>query len=386
MPDHSGRAPAPRPVRTRAARGGISATVAIIVVLAGASQAQAATFAPPDGTILSGAAVEWPPSNHDAFAARTGQPGMAIHHRFSGWMEPLSALTRSSRRVDAALMISWRPLASKASARGGTVAKVADGEIDRYLVRSARTVGAHPRPVYLRPYWEMNGDWFAWSSFDGSRARPGSSTADFRRAWRRIHIIFRGGPRARVDARLRSAGLPRLAAPGSRFARATDNAAFVWSLTKGHAKPRGRVRNADYYPGNGYVDWVGLSFHPWKDRPVSHWMASLPNSSDPLARGNDLYRWAAARGKPFMLSEWSVAERPSGNGDDAAWIDDTLAWMERRPKAKAQVYFERDHRGKSHLLADHPKARSAFAARVRASRYETDWRTVRTASGRPARG
>ncbi len=348
----------------------------MVGLLVANATASARTFAPPEGTIYSGAAVEWPPSNAAAFAEMTGQPGLAIFHRYSSWLESMEAMLDDSRGVDAAVMVSWRPMASSKSAPGGTLDSIVRGDIDGYIVASARSVSDYPRPVFLRTFWEMNGDWFPWSAYVDGGTNSGNSAALFRKAWARMHIIFSGGSRAQVNARLAAAGLSALEASGSSFPDANANAAWVWSLTKGYAKPRGAIKNVDYYPGDGYVDWIGLTFHQYEDRPVSYWASEIQNSTDPLARADDLYDFGVSRGKPFMLGEWGVTEKPDGNGDDPKWINDMLSWAEARPLVKAQVYFEREHGSKSHRLADHPKARAAFRARVGKWPYIHDWRVM----------
>ncbi len=52
----------------------------------------------------------------------------------------------------------------------------------------------------------------AYSAFDAGRRSRGKahSTASFKKAWRRVAVILRGGPVKQVDRRLKALGLPAL--------------------------------------------------------------------------------------------------------------------------------------------------------------------------------
>lgn len=356
-------------------RSALVVAAAALALLAG-SASGAQNYEPPDGSVISGAAVDWPPQEElNAFAARTGQPSLAMIHVYSSALGSLSGTLQPMRDVDAAVMISWRMMDDTPSAPGGTLQSVVNGAVDDYLARSAAAVAGHPRPVFLRPMWEMSGDWFEWSAYDGDTPRAGNSPELYRAAWNRAWAIFQGGTRAEVDARLRGFGQTGFKGSQTRLTPARQ-AAWVWSAAKGPAKPFGRVRTADYYPGDEAVDWVATSFHQWENLPVSFWTSQIDNGFDPLARLDDLYRFAVAHGKPLMLSEWGVSTKPYGNGDDPSWIDDTFAWIKAHPKAKAQVYFERVHGANDHRLAVHARSRAAFARGVDSVASIHKWRNI----------
>lgn len=362
--------------------GSIASCVALLLALVSLwgvnpGTAAAATFAPPEGRIYSGASVEWPHTNVGGFAQMTGQPKVAIIHGYSGFLESLDGLLDSMERIDSAAMISWRPFASTPSGKGGTLQSIASGNIDGYLIASARAAHAHPRPVFLRPMWEMNGDWFPWSSYAGSTPRAGNSPALYRMAWQRMHIIFRGGQPSEISARLSQAGLPGLTTTSGWVPNASSNVAWVWSLAKGGARPTSApYTNSSYYPGDQYVDWIGLSFHQWSSTSVSHWTSRIDNSSDPWARADDLHAFAASRGKPMMLAEWGIASKPYGNGDDPSWINDAFSWASSHRMVRAQVYFNRVAGDNNHRLEDHPKSRAAFSSNVASAATVHDWRVM----------
>ncbi|MGD9570396.1 MAG: glycoside hydrolase family 26 protein [Thermoleophilia bacterium] len=345
----------------------------------------AARSEPPDGQVISGVAPEYPASNVAAFARMTGQPGIAVYHRFLNPLEPFNDVLGEIKSINAAGMITWRMMASSSSAPGGNHASIARGDIDSYLVAQGAAAAAFGRPLFLRPNWEMNGDWFVWSTYtSGGSQRPGNSPAQYRQSWQRARIIFEGGSQATVNSRLAAVGLPPLTAGGANLPSAT-NVAWVWSVTKGPVKqPQKPHKTSDYYPGDPYVDWVGVSLHQYGSTTLSHWTTTIDTKGDPVGRLDDFYNEFAVRhGKPMMLSEWAVAGPPLGNGDNAQYIRDVFAWIAARPKVKAQIYFNRNAGSTTHRLESHPKARAAFTESVTRIHSIFDWRQISTGGPAP---
>ena len=97
------------------------------------------------------------------------------------------------------------------------------GQDDAYIRRLARQIISYRGPLALEFAGEMNGPWNSWG--------PGHTrAADFVAAWRRVHDLFH-----------------RLG---------VTNVIWVWSP---HVVDTGTpAALKPYYPGNAYVDWVGL--------------------------------------------------------------------------------------------------------------------------------
>ncbi len=359
----SAHAPIPRHAGRRLAIA-LAGTLVALAALA-SSALGAARFEPPDGQVISGVAADYPASNAAKFAAMTNQPNVAIYARYTGgYLEDFGPILDDIRSSNSAGMISWRMFAS--SGAGSSHASIANGDIDAYLMRQAAHAKAFGRPLFLRPNWEMTGDWFPWSTYNGScTQRSGNSPAQYRQSWQRARIIFEGGTAQLVNERLAAVGLPSLSVSASTLPSAT-NVAWVWSVSKGGVKCADRPHDtADYYPGDAYVDWVGMTFHQYGDKTLGFFLNETSNAKDPLARANDLYNeFSVKHGKPFMLGEWAVASRPLGNGDNPQYIRDMFAWIASHPKIKAQVYFNRVPSPVTHRLDDHPKAKAAFTELV----------------------
>jgi len=117
-----------------------------------------------------------------------------------------------------------------------TLAQVAAGQHDEFIRALAKGIRQANVPVVFSPWHEMNGDWYAWG-YCGSTSKPDSNAcqvknkpSDFRAAWRRMHNIFR--------------------------AEGATNAIWLWQTNQIGARPK--VGLKQFYPGNAYVDWLGM--------------------------------------------------------------------------------------------------------------------------------
>ncbi|MGD9570401.1 MAG: glycoside hydrolase family 26 protein [Thermoleophilia bacterium] len=352
-----------------------------------------APLEPAEGAILSGVTPGGGPDGARAFMEVTGQESVAVAGVFSGFVnaESLARPLRQSDELSAVAghditMVSWRMLAADTTAGfsgvqdpslpGGTLASVAAGDVDEDLVTAARQIEEHDRPVMLRPNWEMNAPWFPWGAFeraaDGAGPRPGNSPADYRAAWIRARIVFEGGAPAAVDAELREHGLPPLAADARpEELPSPDEVAWVWAPVDGAAQPPSAPHvTADYYPGDEWVDWVGLDWYQDGDADVADQTAGASTATDPLAPIDAFYaEYAGEHGKPIALTEWGLTAPPRGSGDDPDWMADALAWVREHPRVKALVYFDYDASDADHRLTEFPRSAEIYRREVAGERW-----------------
>ncbi|MGE0794401.1 MAG: glycosyl hydrolase [Acidimicrobiia bacterium] len=123
-------------------------------------------------------------------------------------------------------VITFEPIVEGATDGQPLLSEIAAGEWDEYFTAWAEAVKADGRPIALRFAQEMNGNWYSWS--DG---RFGNAPGDFVRAWRHVHDLF--------------------AAVGA------DQVLWVWSVNRVDNLPDKTLDRV--YPGDAYVDWVGVS-------------------------------------------------------------------------------------------------------------------------------
>lgn len=189
--------------------------------------------------------------------------------------------------------ITWEPW-------GTTPEKIASGREDPVIRAAARRVKDFGAPVVVRWGHEMNGSWYPWA---GGRRHPSRARA-YVRAWRRIHRLFAQEGAGQVT--------------------------WVWS-PNAEDVPRTRANHwTAYYPGDRYVDWVGVDAYNFGTTARASRWRPLADIAMPVARDY-------GHRKPIVLAE--VASVASG-GDRTAWLDEAAGDVRRLPGLRAIVYFD----------------------------------------------
>lgn len=166
-----------------------------------------------------------------------------------------------------------------------TMAACANGAYDAKWATVARKLEAAGLDhTIVRPGWEANGDWYAWSARD----RP----ADYIGCFRRLVSAMRAE------------------APGLRFS---------WTVASGWTKTDATL----IYPGDRYVDVVGADVYDvnWLAYPpaagTSAAQARALANATTLNASRGLLFWSAfsrTHAKPFAIPEWGMTWRADGHG------------------------------------------------------------------------
>ena len=191
------------------------------------------------------------------------------------------------------------------------------GAYDDYLRQYARDVAALGLPMAIRLDHEMNGGWYPWAEQDLERRRPinGNSPGDYVAMWRHVHDIFE--------------------AEG-----ANEYVIWVWAPNIVNNLPAcatGRARTLrSLYPGDEYVDWVGLSGYyrpPYKADQTPTFDYTFDRSLDQLRAITD---------KPILLAEIGASEI---GGNKPAWVTDLFDALARPENADvSRVRLVQPHR------------------------------------------
>ena len=250
-----------------------------------------------------------------------------------------------ARLQDAQRLGSNAMLSLSTSGTGISPRELAGGEGDGFLLRLNRLIAGHGDPVYLRPLSEMNNGNNPYSAYDlsGRSRGPAFSTRQFRRAWRRLALIVRGGDLAAIDARLRSLGMPPVRSGAAELPRAA--VALMWvPLSFGNPEiPKNHPRH--FYPGGAYVDWVGTTWYsPYRASAAMHSMYSFR-------------RW---RRKPFAFAEWGV-----WGADVPDFINQFFRFLKSHPQVRMAVYYQSASLKPEFRLSNHPASRAALRRAVR---------------------
>ena len=202
------------------------------------------------------------------------------------------------------LSITWEPWDSTAGTvhqRRYSLASIVAGRHDRYIDAFARSISQYPHRVILRFMHEMNGFWYPWAS-----GVNGNTPAQYVRAWRHVHDRF-----TRMGA---------------------DNVRWMWAP---NAVYPGAAGLAALYPGNAYVDLVGVSSYNWGDRRHdgvrTHWQ------SFGSLLGPSLRRLGQVTSRPVWVAE--VGSTSSG-GSKAAWMAGMFRYLHRNDEVAGVMWFD----------------------------------------------
>lgn len=285
-----------RSLRHRAAM----AVAAGALVIAGCATAPAEGSAsvhpprPPANTVILGAFTQLPgKSSQGGVATRESQlkRKYAVNSHYHDWADPFpDAEDRADAAQGRTPMDTWWGIDPR---------KIVSGSQDGLIRARAQAVAAYGKPLFLRWGAEMNGDWYPWSG-----TAVGNNPSVFVAAWRHIHDVF-----ARAGVR---------------------NVAWVWA-PNADSHPGGTSTTSwnnwrRYYPGDAYVDWVGIDGYNWGSQS---WQ-SFGQIFGPV------YADYAGR-KPIMIAETASVE---AGGDKAAWLADASRWVKAHRGVKAFVYFD----------------------------------------------
>lgn len=206
-----------------------------------------------------------------------------------------------------------------------TIKGIANGSYDAFIKQQAEVLKAFGHPVMVRFGAEFNiNQGSELSSWSYSYARDPSV---FKSAW--VHY---------VDV-LRSENV--------------TNAVFVWNP---NCNDLGPYHWTDYYPGDDYVDWVGIDLYQYTP------------DADPAALMEGVCDDYGSR-KPIAIMEWGVnwAGQNFSDADRAAFIDRFFDAVENNPSVRMINYwyfldFKFDQAG-------HPLTTSRFTERLSSERY-----------------
>ncbi|WP_411701253.1 glycosyl hydrolase [Conyzicola sp.] len=252
------------------------------------------------GLYTTQAPFNW--ATYDEVATKLGnQPSMVGY--FSGWDETFraNAVTRAWDRNQLP-MLTWesRPIGSPNSqvdepdyqlpAIIGDPAAGVPGKYDEYIRQYAKDIVATGLPLAIRFDHEMNGVWYPWSETTG-KGEPinGNRVGDYVKTWQHVHDIFE---QEGANNLVIWTWAPNIV---NNLPAANKSVDFLTSL----------------YPGDEYVDWVGVSGYL---RPA--YKADNDFTFD-YTFGATLDQLRQISDKPIVLAEIGASEV---GGKKAKWI------------------------------------------------------------------
>jgi hypothetical protein len=280
------------------------------------------------------------------FQALTGQRS-TVGHIIVGWNQGF----RWGRPI-AALIAEYGPMPMLGIGTSSYPSKrevitpraIALGQGDGYLYALNRAISQWARPIYLRPFGEMNGHWNPYCAYTASgHAKGGShSAAWFRKAFARVYLLAHGGPAALVNAQLARLGLPPVRVDLAVNANATLR--VIWNpQAEGSPNVPGNQPQA-YYPGDRFVDVVGNDIYDIGFRP--QWAAN-----------ERLYR--AHPSKPYAFPEWGL-----WGIDDPAFIRAMATFVRSHRRVELLSWFNGQASGGTFDISTKSRSRAAYRALI----------------------
>ena len=182
------------------------------------------------------------------------------------------------------------------------------GAWDGYISARAREFAAVRLPILVRWVHEFNGNWYAWGI-----ANNNADPSLYVQAYRHVHdLVEQAGAR---------------------------NVQWVWAFNNGSSPDEAYNEPAAAYPGDDYVDWVGIDGYNWGFGPSwdpagDHWTSFDATFATAYAKAR-----AIAPNRPVMLGEFASTE---DGGDKALWLTDMDAALRSGayPDLKLLTYFD----------------------------------------------
>ena len=215
---------------------------------------------------------------------------------FRGLAFPSAAVATiwRSRAVPVIRLMPWSQQVENRPEHRFTLERIAAGEFDAPLRAWGAAAAASHVPLVVEFGPEVNGDWFPWNGLYHGGGAPTAEgpagPAAFRAAYGRVVTDIRAG--------------------GAR------NVEFAFHVEDYSEPEVGWNRASLYYPGDSYVDWVGVSIYG--DAPVQPFASAL---SDAYAQLTEF-----APSKPVAILELG-APQSIGSRAKAAWARAAFATL-----------------------------------------------------------
>jgi hypothetical protein len=193
-------------------------------------------------------------------------------------------------------------------------ASILEGKWDAYIDMWADEANKFSHPILVAFAIEMNGHWFPWSG-----------------------VLYGGGEKININGKTTYKGTDTFIKAYKyvvdRARKRTKNILWGFHTNNGPSPAEPWNVFANYYPGDEYVDWTGLSVYG-QQFPGQGWL----KWPDMIDKGyNEMIKLAP--NKPLILAELGVGEFPQ-NGDKAEWLKEAYgSFQTRYTLVKGVVYW-----------------------------------------------
>ena len=243
--------------------------------------------------------------NISSFQSMSGKK-LAVVLWYVHWEDPFPTTEANTVHANGSIpLITWEPWITHPL---GTLEAIASGSYESYVRSFLQAAKDWSEPLFLRFAHEMNGNWYPW---DGLHNGEASGPEKYKRAWLYIYNV-----KEELEA---------------------ENVNLVWCPNNTNQPNVSWNTAAAYYPGDRYVDWIGMDGYNWG---YGSWQTFDSVFSE-------VYQaLTALTAKPLMIGEFASAEE---GGSKAGWITDAFDRIRNDyPRVKISCWFninkERDWR------------------------------------------
>jgi beta-mannanase len=277
-----------------------------------------ATMMPPQGSMFAGAWVNPVPTNGPQNLSALEQScgrALALSMHYYNWTDStLASVTNFTNAMagDAASnripVISWH---------GTYLTNIIAGTEDTNITNAAKAIAAFQGPILVRWFWEMNlhstnSSTWLFLGYPSDFSNPSSSQVaaaqtNFVTDWKRIRRIFDANGAANVIW-LWNPGAGNDSAPGQTAGGYTD----------------------DFYPGDAYVDWIGLDAYNRQDDAFVNTFTTDPSYG---------YTNMTAHAKPLLIGETGAHQ--TNESHQITFFDSAASVLQTNfPQLLGFMYFD----------------------------------------------
>lgn len=196
---------------------------------------------------------------------------------------------------------------------------IINGNYDGYINGYAQQVKSWGKPLFIRLGHEFNGDWYTYGGANngggmlngfGDPTKP-DGPERFIAAYKHVHDLFK--------------------------AQGVTNVTWIWCPNNGSSPNQPWNAPENYYPGDDYVDWIGLDGYNFgTSQTWSGWVDFWHVYAN--EQNNGIYQKFENYNKPMMIAEFASVEV---GGNKADWITQAynLNLKYSFPKIKAVTWF-----------------------------------------------
>jgi hypothetical protein len=235
-----------------------------------------------------------------------------------------------------------------------TPKQIARGRGDHYILQLNKHIAESRQTVYIRLMAEMNGHFNPYSAYNSNGTRRKNHGRKwFKQAWRRFALIVRGGPRRKINRKLRRLHMPRIHRADFQTDPIYDElgvpetlrrprVSLLWCpLSFGSPNIRGQAPGR-YWPGGRYVDWIGTDIY-----------AKFRSAFDDVRR---FYKAWKPKRKPFFIGEYS----PWDNDHSGKFVRSLFRWERKHKRVKMLLYYRSNGPDNVQNIQHYPGARRSL--------------------------